>query len=102
MSLFSFGGAVWVAEADTPPVLIQFNELKVFVPVYPGVNVDDPVAYAVAAACNSLTRLKLALPVPFELVFYRSNGGGSIVIDREHPTIKGMVNQCAKVGGAPA
>jgi hypothetical protein len=40
----------------------------------------------------------LALPVAFELLFYKQNGGSSIAVNREHPPITGMVSQCPKMG----
>ena len=82
------------ARSVTPPVLIQYEELKVIVPVYPGVGVDDPAAFVAISACRYLRLQKIPLPIEYELVFYHSNGAGAVIQDNAKPNVTGTLTRC--------
>jgi hypothetical protein len=75
-------------------VLLQHEELKLIISVYPGTVVTDPERYAADHACRYLRMQRLAFPVPFDLVFHRANGGGSVAPDDTKAPIKGMLQRC--------
>ena len=82
------------ASSVTPPVLIQYEELKVIVPAYPGVRVDDPAAFVAISACRYLRFQKIPLPIEYELVFYRSNGAGAVIPDNAKTSVTGTLTRC--------